>query len=321
MRIIFLGTPQFAVPTLQALIDYESTDVVAVVCQPDRPAGRGNKLHEPAVKTLAKAYKIPVFQPERLSKSSQTVEELRTLTPDLLVMVAFGQILKKPVLELAKLGVINIHASLLPLYRGAAPINWAIINGATRTGVTTMYTDEGMDTGPILLKKEVDIGPDTTSEQLSCELSAAGAKLLIQTIKELQTGTLKPQPQDESKATYAPLLTKDLGIIDWTKGAKEIHNLVRGLQPWPGTSTTIGGSVIKISKTRLENDVKSNGATTPGSIVRKGDKVFVSCGLSGQQLIELVEVQPANRSKIHARDWANGLRLNTNEAFGSSNAC
>lgn len=317
MRIVFLGTPEFAVATLNALIEHEGCEVVAVVCQPDRPKGRGNRIQEPPIKTLARLHNIAVFQPERLSRSSQTVEEMSKLKPDLIVMVAFGQILKKEVLELPKQGVINVHASLLPAYRGAAPINWAIINGETTTGVTTMYTEEGLDTGPMLLKKETDIGPDMTSAELSNELSMLGANLLIETLKQLTDGRLNPQPQDDSKATYAPLLTKELGIIDWKNKASVIHNLVRGLQPWPGTSSTFRGNVLKILKTRLPDGVKISG-TVSGAIMYTAGRVLVSCGPFGDETLELIDVQPANRSKLSATDWANGVRVGAREAFGPS---
>src|SRR5262249_46239767 len=204
LRIVFLGTPEFAVPTLEALIAQPNVEVIAVVTQPDRPAGRNQKIHVPPSKRVALLHNIPVLQPESLAKAPETVEMLRVLNPDLIVMVAFGQILKKAVLNLPRLGVVNLHASLLPAYRGAAPINWAIINGDRETGITTMFTEAGVDTGPTLLKKFLPIDPDIDAEALAQQMSVAGAKLVIETLEKLTTDGLKPERQDDTRATYAP---------------------------------------------------------------------------------------------------------------------
>jgi methionyl-tRNA formyltransferase len=314
LRIIFLGTPEFAVPTLQALIDSKADQVVAVVCQPDRPAGRGNRLHEPPVKLLAVNHGIAVFQPSSLSKSPETVEKMAALDADVIVMVAFGQILKKAVLNLTKYGVINIHGSLLPAYRGAAPINWAIINGETKTGVTTMITESGVDTGPMLLKEELSIDPDMTSEDLSQAMSLIGAKALIKTLDVLRSSKLEPIPQDASQATLAPMLSKDTGHIRWSKPPQEIHNLVRGLLPWPAAYSVFGDQPLKVLKTRIID--KASLEDQPGIIHIDGDKVYVSCGPDGFELLELIEVQPANKARMNARSWANGARLKGGEALG-----
>lgn len=231
MRVLFLGTPEFAVPTLQHLLDFSKVEVVGVVTQPDRPAGRGNKMHPPPTKILAEQHGIPVLQPVSLAKSPEIVEQMRALNSDVIVMVAFGQILKKAVLSMPPQGVINVHASLLPHYRGAAPLNWSIINGDTVTGVTTMFTEAGVDTGPMLLKKEVEIGPDMTSEELAQVLSHEGAVLLIQTLEKLIDKTLVPERQDDALATFAPMMNKDLGHIDWSQSPHKVHNLVRGIIP------------------------------------------------------------------------------------------
>ncbi len=315
MRVIFLGTPEFAVPTLQALIDSKDDEVVGAVCQPDRPAGRGNKLHEPPIKLLAQQHDIPVLQPTRLSKSPETVEKMQQMEADAIVMVAFGQILKQPVLTLTKYGVINVHASLLPKYRGAAPINWAIIKGETKSGVTTMFTEAGVDTGPMLLKKEVEVDPDMTSEDLGAILSHVGAKLLIETLDLLRIGKLVPIRQDDSEATLAPMMSKETGILSFENPAQEIHNLVRGLLPWPCAHTSFRGSPLKILKTKLTSF--SSKEDCSGLLQLNGESVLVTCGHGGEELIELVEVQPANRNRMPARSWAHGLRLEGGEELGS----
>ncbi|HEY9788592.1 MAG TPA: methionyl-tRNA formyltransferase [Candidatus Obscuribacterales bacterium] len=313
LRVLFLGTPEFAVPTLKELIAFSGTDVVGAVCQPDRPAGRGNKLHVPPVKAVAESHSIPVLQPESLAKSPETVEAMRQLEPDLIVMVAFGQILKKNVLTLPKLGVMNLHGSLLPEYRGAAPINWAIINGNTVSGITTMFTDVGVDTGPMLLREEVDIPEDMNAIELAQKLSEVGSKLVISTIKKLMDGSLVPEAQDDSKATYAPMLTKELGHIDWAKDARQIHNLVRGLVPWPTAYSTFKNSLVKILKTQVSDG--GGTASKPGTLTKLGEHVLVACGSAGDQLLELLEVQPANKNRMRAQDWSNGVRLTSGEAF------
>jgi methionyl-tRNA formyltransferase len=315
LRVIFLGTPEFAVPTLQALIDSKDDEVVGAVCQPDRPAGRGNKLHEPPIKLLAQQHDIPVLQPTRLSKSPETVEKMQQMEADAIVMVAFGQILKQPVLTLTKYGVINVHASLLPKYRGAAPINWAIIKGETKSGVTTMFTEAGVDTGPMLLKKEVEVDPDMTSEDLGAILSHVGAKLLIETLDLLRIGKLVPIRQDDSEATLAPMMSKETGILSFENPAQEIHNLVRGLLPWPCAHTSFRGSPLKILKTKLTSF--SSKEDCSGLLQLNGESVLVTCGHGGEELIELVEVQPANRNRMPARSWAHGLRLEGGEELGS----
>jgi methionyl-tRNA formyltransferase len=313
VRIIFLGTPSFAVPTLQALIDSQEDQVVGVLCQPDRPAGRGNRLHEPPVKILAVKHSIPVFQPTKLSKSPEVVEQMRALEADVIVMVAFGQILKKEVLNLTKYGVINIHASLLPKYRGAAPINWAIINGEKVSGVTTMFTEAGVDTGPMLLKRETEIAPDMNAEELSSELSQTGAKLLMETLALLRRNALVPERQDDSLATFAPMMDKTTGDIKWASSGQDIHNLIRGLQPWPCAHASFQSNPLKLLKTKVTD--KTSTDDRPGVLYLEGDKVYVSCGETGHELLELIEVQPANKQRMPARSWVNGLRLKGGEEF------
>jgi methionyl-tRNA formyltransferase len=311
LKVLFLGTPEFAVPTLKELIAFPQTEVVGVVCQPDRPAGRGNKVHVPPVKEVALKHNIPVLQPVKLAKEPQVVQAMRDLDPDLIVMVAFGQILKKEVLELPKRGVMNLHGSLLPKLRGAAPINWSIINGDTVAGITTMFTDAGVDTGPMLLKAEVPLTDEMTSIDLAHELSTVGAKLVITTIEKMLDGTLVAEPQDDSQHTYAPILSKEMGVIDWNLDARKIHNRVRGLQPWPGTVSTFKGSPLKIWKTKVMPGVHASAQA--GTLFVDASHVFVSCGETGGERIELIEVQPANKNRMAAQAWANGIHLKSGE--------
>jgi methionyl-tRNA formyltransferase len=318
LNVIFLGTPNFAVSTLSALIACEDIKVSAVVTQPDRQSGRGQKLHAPPIKVLAETHNIPVLQPVKLSKSPDIIDHIRKLAPDLLIMVAFGQILKSELLAIPRIGVVNLHASLLPAYRGAAPINWAIINGETVTGITTMFTEAGLDTGPILLKEEIEIPEDINAADLSQQMANRGAVLTIKTIEQLKTGQLKPIPQDDSKATYAPLLSKETAIINWDKPASSIHNLVRGLIPWPVAFTNFQNQPLKIWQTRVpsQSEVKDLVATyssEPGKIVVVNKHLMVACNQG--TWLEVMEVQPANKSKLNACDWANGIRLHNGDKF------
>jgi methionyl-tRNA formyltransferase len=322
LSVVFLGTPQFAVPTLQALIEHPHIEVKGVVCQPDRPAGRGQKLHVPPIKELALMHGLPLLQPESLAKTAGALETLQGWQPDLIVMVAFGQILKKAVLNLPAKGIVNLHGSLLPAYRGAAPINWAVINGDTESGVTTMFTEAGVDTGPILLKHRVQIGPDMTAEELAHELSAVGAPLIVETLEQLQSGSLKPERQDDTKATFAPMLSKELGRLDWSKSATAIHNLVRGLVPWPGTYTIFRATPLKVLKCSLNISQEalakaSTIANEPGAIFEAGKQLFVKCGPSGGELLQLTAVQPTNKGRMAASDWLNGARITGEDRLGT----
>ncbi|MBX9572873.1 MAG: methionyl-tRNA formyltransferase [Candidatus Obscuribacterales bacterium] len=328
MRVLFLGTPEFAVPSLEKLIQWKAVQVVGVVTQPDRPAGRGNNIFSPPTKMVAGRYDIPVLQPEKLSKAPDVVQAMRDLNPDILVTVAFGQILKKEVLTMAQHGVMNVHGSLLPKYRGAAPINWAIINGETVTGVTTMYSDKGVDTGKMLLKREMEIYPDMNAEMLAEAMSFVGADLLVETLDKLMSGSLEAVPQNDDEATFAPRLTKEMGQIDWNKSAKDIHNLARGLYPWPGTYSFYEGQQLKIENTILvAADHVDSSAQAPGTIIRETGKtaigahatqkgaLMVACGPEGKERIILNSVKPANKGRMDALAWANGLRLQSGARF------
>jgi methionyl-tRNA formyltransferase len=244
LRIIFMGTPDFACPTLKTLID-RGEQVVAVVTQPDRPKGRGQQTLPPPVKLLAQEHDIPVLQPVKV-RLPESIEEIRALNPDLIVVVAFGQILPKALLEIPKHGCINVHASLLPRYRGAAPLNWCIINGETETGVTTMMMDVGLDTGDMLLKKATPIDPDEDTRTLHDRLSQIGADLLGETLDALAAGRLVPEKQDEALTCYASMLKKEDGMVDWSKDASVIKNLVRGMTPWPGAYSYLDDKLLKI---------------------------------------------------------------------------
>lgn len=329
MRVVFLGTPEFAIPALQKLIDWPKCQVVAVITQIDKPSGRGHKLQPPPVKVLAEEHGIPVFQPIKLSKSPEIVEALQALKPDILVTAAFGQILRKNILELAPLGVVNVHASLLPQYRGAAPINWALANGETQTGITTMFSDPGIDTGAMLLKRSIDIDQNINAIELGHKLSEIGGELLIETLEALDSGKLVPIAQDNELASYAPMLKKEMAFIDWTWPAYKIHNHIRGMQPWPGSVTTYDGINLKLLRSRISKSSDINAlmnacahdmdiSTTsknllPGSLIVNRTGVFVCCGPAGKDLLELLEVQPPNKGKMKAHDWANGLHLNNSQ--------
>jgi methionyl-tRNA formyltransferase len=310
MRLVFLGTPAFAVPTLEGVVAAGHT-VLAVVTQPDRPRGRGQNPAPPPVKQAALSLGLPVYQPERVRRP-EAVEVLRGLPVDAMVIVGYGQIIPQSIIDMAPLGIINVHGSLLPRYRGAGPVQWAILNGEERTGVTTMRIDAGLDTGDMLLKAETAIGPDENAVELGQRLSVMGAGLLVETLAGLAEGRIVPQKQDHSQATYAPLLKKEDGLIDWTREAQAIHNQVRGLQPWPGAYTAFRGQTLHLWGTRQWGEVLARRDARPGKLVSLKPPV-VGCGFG---LLELVEVQLEGRKRIAAADFANGQRLTENEILG-----
>jgi methionyl-tRNA formyltransferase len=300
LRTVFMGTPDFALQTLQGLID-AGCKMVGVYTQPDRPKGRGKQLAAPPVKELAQKYDIPVYQPLKL-RQPDAVAELEALAPDLIVVVAYGQILPKSVLEIPAHGCINVHASLLPKYRGAAPINKAIIDGETETGITTMYMDVGLDTGDMLVKKTLAIGPEETAGELHDRLASLGRETMEETLRRLCAGTLQREVQDDEQSTYASMMKKEDGRIDWNRSAQEIHNHVRGLDPWPGAYTTINGELLKLAETSPE---AAEGLA--GSVIA-ADKngVCVACG-SGSLRIQ--QLQLAGRKRLAAADFLRGCPL------------
>jgi methionyl-tRNA formyltransferase len=304
MRLVFLGTPAFAVPTLEGIVA-AGHDVLAVVTQPDRPRGRGQHAAAPPVKEAALSLGLPVDQPERVRRP-EAVERLRALAPDAMVVVGYGQIIPQSIIDIPRFGILNVHASLLPKYRGAGPIQWAIINGETRTGVTIMRIDAGLDTGDMLLKAETDVGPEENAIELGRRLSTMGADLLVEALRGLEAGTLVAEKQDSAQATLAPLLKKEDGRIDWTESAAAIHNRVRGLQPWPGAYTSWRGQTLHIWRA---TPGPAATAAAPGSIV--GSKpLTVACGAGS---LELLEVQLEGRKRLPADAFANGQHLSENE--------
>jgi methionyl-tRNA formyltransferase len=311
MRLIFLGTPTFAVPTLERVVE-AGHQVLAVVTQPDRPRGRGQHAAAPPVKEAALRLGLPVYQPERVRRP-EAVEYLRGLPVDAMVVVGYGQIIPQSVIDLAPLGILNVHGSLLPKYRGAGPIQWAILNGETRTGVTTMRIDAGLDTGEMLLKAQTEIGPDEDAIELGRRLSGMGADLLVETLQGLAAGKIVPEKQDSAQATYAPLLKKEDGLIDWKQPSTAIHNKVRGLQPWPGAYSSWRGERLHIWRTRVGAGASQAGAgRLPGRFVDL-KPLTVACG-SGT--LELVEVQLEGRKRISAAAFANGQRVAENASLG-----
>lgn len=294
MRVIFMGTPEFAVPSLAAL--HEISEIVCVVTQPDKPKGRGQKLLPPPVKVFAAEKNLPVLQPLKI-KAPEVVAELEKFRADLIVVVAFGQILSQAVLDLPRLGCVNVHASLLPKYRGAAPIEWSLINGETVTGITTMKMNAGLDTGDILLQREVEIGGDMILPELREKLQQIGAELIVETVQNLENIT--PVAQDDNLSNYAPMLKKDTGKIDWSKSAREIHNLVRGL--YGGAFSFIGSEKFKIWRTKIAEK-----SLPAGGLEIAGGKFFVGTG-SGS--LEILELQAPNSKKLDAENYLRGHKI------------
>jgi methionyl-tRNA formyltransferase len=334
MKIIFAGSPAFAVPTLERLAahgnealgpeayDAEAFEIALVVTQPDRPVGRKQELQAPPVKEAAVRLNLPVFQPERI-KGDESRARLEAIRPDAIVVVGYGQILPPWLLDLPRYGCVNLHASLLPAYRGAAPIQWAIANGETKTGNTTMLMDPGMDTGPILLQWETEIGPEETAIELALRLSAAGPDLMIETLRRLEAGTVTPQPQDNSLASRAPLLKKEHGHIDWTLTAREIANRVRGFLPWPGCYTGFRGRKLQIWRARpYQNQERerlvaaapkgaADGTPHPSQLLPSPDALFVTCGQA--TFLEILELQLEGRRRMTAAEFLHGAQPKSGE--------
>ena len=298
MRIVFMGTPDFSVPCLQALID-DGHDVCAVFTQPDKPKGRHGVLSAPPVKELALKYDIPVYQPDSL-KNDEIKSFFASLGADLALVVAYGKILPEEFLNAPKYGCINMHASLLPKLRGAAPIQWSIINGEKRSGVTAMQMDKGLDTGDILLSESVEIRDDETAQELHDELSVLGAQVMRKTLLMLQKGVLLPIRQDDSQSTYAPILTKELSAIDWQKSALQIHNQIRGLYPWPGASAVLNGKTLKIHSAKLLGKTQGE----PGEVVFNDRRLCVACG--DGNAVELLVIQAPGKKAMPVTDYLRG---------------
>lgn len=301
MRIVFMGTPDFAVGSLQALCESGKHEILAVVTQPDRPKGRGNKLLQTPVKEYALAQGLTVYQPQKV-KTPEFVELLHELQPELIVVAAFGQFLSKEILELPKYGCINVHASLLPKYRGAAPIQYAIIKGEKESGVTIMQMDIGMDTGAMLDKVVVPIAENTTMGELHDALREQGAALLLQVIDKIAAGTAVAEPQDDAQATYATLLDRSMEHIDWSKTAQEVHNLIRGFNPAPSTFTKLpNGKSLKIWGSKMTG---KSSAAAAGTVIATGKhSFFVACG---EGVLEITEVQPESKKRMPAQVFLNG---------------
>lgn len=304
MRVVFMGTPDFAVGTLQALLASRH-EVAAVVTQPDKPKGRGKAMQFTPVKEVAVEANIPVLQPKKV-REPEAIEEIRKFQPDVIVVVAFGQIIPKTILDMPKYGCVNVHASLLPKYRGAAPIQWAVIDGEEKSGVTTMQMDEGLDTGDMLLTEEVTLDPEETGGSLFDKLSAVGAQLLLKTLDELEAGSIVPRPQpEESTTAYAAMLNKKMGEIDWNQSAVKIERLVRGLNPWPSAYTHLSGKTLKIWKASVQAQREPHGDA--GRIVLMDKKHF---GIqTGDGILEIQELQLEGKKRMTADAFLRGYQL------------
>jgi methionyl-tRNA formyltransferase len=309
MKLVFCGTPQFAVPSLERLVQ-SGFQVQLVICQPDRPQGRGMQLAEPPVKQTARRLGLPVVQPEKIKTNEELRAQLTHINPDAIIVVAYGRIIPKWMLDLPRFGNINVHASLLPKYRGAAPIQWAIANGETVTGVTTMRIDEGLDTGDMLLKRSIEIRQEDTAVTLAPRLAELGADLLVETLQELKKGILEPVPQDDSLATLAPILKKEDGLVDFHRTAQETFNRLHGFQPWPGAYTQFRGKNLKIVAAQPATDAP---ALSPGELRVMGDKLLAGCGQN--TALELIQVQPEGKKPISAREFLSGYRPAPGERF------
>jgi methionyl-tRNA formyltransferase len=308
MRVVFMGTPDFAVPTLQAMIDHH--EVLAVVTQPDKPKGRGKQMAFPPVKEKALEYNLPVYQPVR-AREPEFIEILKELNPDVIVVVAFGQILPKEILEIPKYGCINGHASLLPMYRGAGPIQWVVINGEKETGITTMRMDEGLDTGDMIEKIVIPIDPKETGGSLFDKLMVLGGQLMVSTLEKLENGTATFTPQGDGKTCYSPMLNKKMGNIDFTKPAKEIECLIRGLNPWPSAYTTLHGKTLKIWDADV---VDGDPSVKPGTILKVTKKEIVV--QTGEDALALKEIQLSGKKRMQTAAFLLGYQVAEGEELG-----
>jgi len=315
MRIVFCGTPEFAVPSLRGLLANPEFAVGAVVTQPDRPRGRGQRVSPSPVKEVAAQAGVRIYQPASM-KSDEARDFIAELKPDAVVIIAYGQIIPRRLLDIPRLGWMNLHGSLLPKYRGAAPIAWSILNGEPKTGLTTMRLDPGLDTGPILMQREIEIGSGETAPELAKRMAELGAPLVVESLIKLNRGEIVPIPQDSTQASYAPILTKEHGRIDWSLTSGEIYNRIRGLSPWPGAYSTFRGRLCQIwgrpSTSAAAGDAA--GIRGPGSLIVNNAVVEVICGKGTRLQLEAVQLE--GRKRISAREFVNGARLASGEHFG-----
>jgi methionyl-tRNA formyltransferase len=310
LNLVFCGTPRFAVPTLEKLVD-DGFRVHLVVTQPDRPKGRGLELVSSPVKESALKLNLPITQPARIKANDEFRAQLTALKPDAIIVVGYGRIIPQWMLDLPPLGNLNLHASLLPKYRGAAPIQWAIANGETVTGVTTMRIDAGLDTGDILLQQDLPISPNDTAETLAPRLASIGANLVVETLRRLQARSVDPRPQDNSQASLAPILKKEDGLVDFSRSAADIFNRIRGFQPWPGAHTKFRGKTLQIVKARPAAD-----ALPPAELHATADRLRVGCGHNTS--LELLEIQLEGKKRSSAGDFVRGYRPHPREKLGSN---
>jgi methionyl-tRNA formyltransferase len=310
VRLLFCGTPNFAVPTLKHLLAQPDFEIAAVITQPDRPRGRGQEVSFSPVKQTALAANIPIFQPEKI-RTPESEQFLRQANPDAIVIIAYGQIIPARLLNIPKLGWINSHASLLPKYRGAAPIQWAIANGETKTGITTMRIDAGMDTGDMLLQRETPIASNEATPELAARLAELSADAMAETLRGLRDGTIHPTPQDHSKVAMAPLLKKEDGRIDWSLPAQTIFNRMRAFTPWPGASAEFRGATCQLQGQPVSKDHASK--LSPGEIRFERSELLVGCG--SETLLEVSRVKVEGRKEVSALEFANGAHLQSEEHF------
>jgi methionyl-tRNA formyltransferase len=322
LRIVFCGTPAFAVPSLRHLKAQSDFEILGVVTQPDRPRGRGHELAVSAVKAAALELGLSVYQPEKI-KSDAGAEYFQRLAPDAVVIIAYGQIISQRLIDIPRLGWINLHASLLPKYRGAAPINWASVNGESRTGLTTMQIDAGLDTGPMLDRYETEIDPDESAPEVTARLAEAGAALVVNTLRKLDRGEIAPTPQDNSQATYAPPLKREDGRIDWRLSAQQIYNRIRGLAPWPAAFTTFRGKNCRIegrpagstpAVSQLAGRLPGELARKPGALFSFSGELVVACGEGTWLRLEFAQLE--GRKRVTAQEFASGARISASDRFG-----
>ncbi len=311
MRLVFCGTPQFAVPTLKALL-HAGHDIQLVVTQPDRPSGRGMQLVAPPVKQAALGAGFPVIQPEKIKNNQEFREKLEAIQPQAIIVVAYGRIIPKWMLDLPHYGNLNLHASLLPKYRGAAPIQWAVANGESVTGATTMRIDEGLDTGDMLLQRELPIAPDQTAEDIFPLLAEMGAPLMVETLEELEAGTVNPKKQDDALSTLAPILKREDGQVDFARPAMQIYNRWRGFQPWPGAYTYFHGKKLVLHRL-IPMELRGE-RSTPAEVRIERNRLLVDCGENSR--IEVFEVQPEGKKRMPVADLLHGYQLKSGDRLG-----